>query len=67
MTLQKAREIIADHVIIAGGYNQTATKMILGELQKDEGQAAVDSVIREFNLEQLWGFAPGTHFESMYK
>ena len=67
MTLEKAREIIADHVAIAGGYNQTATKMVLGELQKDEGQAAVDAVIREFNLQELWGFAPGTHFESMYK
>jgi len=67
MTLDKAREIIADHVAIAGGYNQTATKMVLGELQKDEGQAAVDAVIIEFNLQELWGFAPGTHFESMYK
>ena len=37
MTLDKAREIIADHVAIAGGYNQTATKMVLGELQKDDG------------------------------
>lgn len=67
MTLDKAREIIADHVAIAGGYNQTATKMVLGELQKDQGQAAVDAVIIEFNLHELWGFAPGTHFSSMYK
>ncbi|VAW65039.1 hypothetical protein MNBD_GAMMA11-2064 [hydrothermal vent metagenome] len=67
MTLDKAREMIADHVAIAGGYNQTSTKIVLGELQKDVGQQAVDSVIREFNLEALWGFSPGTHFESMYK
>ena len=67
MTLEKAREIIADHVAIAGGYNRTASKIILGELQKDEGQAAVDTIIREFNLQELWGFAPGTHFERMYK
>ena len=67
MTLDKAREIIADHVFIAGGYNQTATKMILGELNKDQGQQAVDQIIREFKLDELWGFMPGTRFESMYK
>ena len=67
MTLEKAREIIADHVFIAGGYNQTATKMILGELNKDQGQQAVDQIIREFSLDELWGFMPGTHFESTYK
>ena len=67
MTLDKAREIIADHVFIAGGYNQTATKMILGELQKEHGQQAVDSIIREFSLDELWNFQVGTHFESMYK
>jgi len=67
MTLEKAREIIADHVSIAGGYNQTATKIILGELQHDVGQQAVDQIILEFDLQSLWGFAPGTHFERMYK
>ena len=67
MTLEKAREMIADHVAIAGGYNQTSTKMILGELQNDEGQTAVDSVIREFGLEELWGFVPGQKIERMYK
>ncbi len=67
MTLEKAREMITDHVAIAGGYNQTSTKMILGELQNDEGQQAVDTVIREFGLQELWGFSPGTKFERMYK
>ncbi len=67
MTLDKAREMIADHVAISGGYNQTSTKIILGELQNDKGQSAVDSVIREFKLEELWGFVPGTKFERMYK
>lgn len=67
MTLDKAREIIADHVAIAGGYNQTATKIILGELQNDVGQEAVDTIIREFRLDELWGFSPGTHFDRMYK
>ena len=67
MTLEKAREMIADHVAIAGGYNLTATKIILGELQHDAGQEAVDSIIREFQLDKLWGFAIGKRFERMYK
>jgi len=67
MTLEKAREIIADRVTTAGGYSQTGARMVLGELQKDEGQAAVDTIIREFNLEELWGYTPGTRFESLYK
>ncbi|VAW68573.1 hypothetical protein MNBD_GAMMA09-3204 [hydrothermal vent metagenome] len=67
MTLEKAREMIADHVAIAGGYNQTSTKIILGELQNDAGQQAVDRIICEFGLQELWGFVPGTRFERMYK
>ncbi len=67
MTLDKARDIIKDHVFIGGGYNQTATKMVLGELCKDQGQQAVDQIIHEFKLDELWGFMPGTHFKSVYK
>ena len=67
MTLDKARELIETHVMMASGYNRNATKMVLGELNKDEGQQAVDQVIREFHLDELWDFQPGTHFESEYK
>ena len=67
MTLDKARELIETHVMMASGYNRNATKMVLGELNKDEGQQAVDQVIREFHLDELWDIQPGTHFESVYK
>lgn len=67
MTLDKARELIETHVMMASGYNRNATKMVLGELNRDEGQQAVDRLIREFNLDELWGFQPGTHFKSVYK
>jgi len=67
MTLDKARELIETHVMMASGYNRNATKMVLGELNKDEGQQAVDQIIREFQLDELWDFQPGTHFESVYK
>jgi len=67
MTLDKAREMIETHVMMGSGYNRNATKMVLGELNKDEGQQAVDLIIREFQLDELWDFQPGTHFESVYK
>ncbi|MCW9012136.1 MAG: hypothetical protein OQL06_00015 [Gammaproteobacteria bacterium] len=67
MTLEKAREMISTHVQMGSGYNRNATKMVLGELNKDQGQAAVDQIIREFRLDEMWDFQPGTHFESVYK
>ena len=67
MTLERARELVSDQVIFAGGYNQMTTKIILGELNKDQGQTAVDAIILEFGLEELWGFKPGAHFKRIYK
>ena len=66
MTTDKARELIETHVMMASGYNRNATKMILGELQRDEGQQAVDQIIKEFQLDELWDFQPGTVFKSVY-
>jgi hypothetical protein len=63
MTLDKARELIEIQVGIGGGYNRNATKLILVEVQKHHGQAAVDLLIREFDLEQKFGFKPGSHFK----
>ncbi len=59
--------MIETHAMMASGYNRNAAKMVLGELNRDEGQQAVDRLIREFHLDDLWGFQPGTHFESVYK
>jgi len=47
---------------MGGGYNRNAARLILAEVQRDHGQAAVDTFIREFNLEQLFGFKTGTQF-----
>jgi hypothetical protein len=67
MTLDKARELLATHVSLGSGYNRNAARLVLGEVQRDHGQAGVDGLIREFGLEQLWGIKPGTVFESQYK
>jgi len=67
MTLDKARELIAMHVELGSGYNRNAARMVLGEVMRDYGQAAVDQLIRDYGLEQKWQIKPGTHFESAFK
>jgi hypothetical protein len=67
MTLEKAHELIAMHSSLGSGYNRNAAKMVLGEVMRDHGQAAVDSLIREYNLEAQWAIKPGTKFESAFK
>ena len=59
MTLDKARELIGIQVHMAGGYNRNAAKLILAEVEKEHGQEAVDRLIREFDLERVFGFQPG--------
>ena len=67
MTLEKAHELIAMHKNLGSGYNQNAAKLVLGEVMRDHGQSAVDSLIREYELENLWDIKPGTKFESAFK
>jgi len=31
---------------------------------RDHGQEAVDKLIRDHNLEEMWNIKPGTHFKS---
>ena len=67
MTLEKAHELIAMHCSLGSGYNQNAAKLVLGEVMRDHGQAAVDSLIREYDLENQWDIKTGTKFESAFK
>jgi hypothetical protein len=62
MTLEKARELLAVQASMGGGYNRNGARLILAEVQREHGRAAVDSLIREFDLETLFGFKPGTEF-----
>ena len=63
MTLSKARELLAVQASMGGGYNRNAAKLILAEVQAEHGQASVDALIREFDLETLFGLRPGTEFK----
>lgn len=59
MTLNKARELLAVQADLGGGYNRNAAKLILAEVEREHGQGAVDQLIREFKLEETFGFKPG--------
>lgn len=65
MTLDRARELIQVQLQFGGGYNRNAVRLILAEIQRDHGNAAVDGLIRELDLEQRFGLAPGTDFGSV--
>jgi len=67
MTIEKANELISMHVDMGSGYNRNAARMVLGEVMRDHGQQAVDKLIRDHNLEEMWDIKPGTHFESAFK
>lgn len=62
MTLDKARELLSVQANMGGGYNRNGAKLILAEVQQEHGQTAVDQLIRDFDLETLFGFKLGTEF-----
>jgi hypothetical protein len=62
MTLERARELLAIQVGFGSGYNRNAAKLILAEVQLEHGQARVDQLIRELELDRVFGFQTGTSF-----
>lgn len=63
MTLDKAREFLNVQAGFGGFYNSNSAKLILSEVNREHGQAAVDQLIRELELEKVFGLEPGTRFE----
>ena len=63
MTLDKARELLKVQADFGGFYNANSAKLILSEVTRDHGQAAVDQLIRELELDRVFGFEPGDRFE----
>ncbi|MGH8671083.1 MAG: hypothetical protein ACREUA_03460 [Burkholderiales bacterium] len=63
MTLQKARQLLAVQADFGGFYNANASKLILSEVMREHGQAAVDDLIRGLDLTRIFGFEQGTRFE----
>ncbi|HUW97878.1 MAG TPA: hypothetical protein VMV40_03405 [Acidiferrobacter sp.] len=63
MTIDKARELLQVQAAFAGFYNGNAAKLILSEVFREHGQAAVDALICDVGLDRIFGFGPGTRFE----
>jgi hypothetical protein len=63
MTVERARQLLKVQADFGGFYNANSAKLILSEVQKEHGQATVDQLIVELDLQQIFGFAPGTRFE----
>lgn len=62
MTLARARELLAAQAGFGGGYNRHGARLILAEVAREHGQAAVDRLIRDLRLDEVFGIAPGTTF-----
>ncbi|KPK46828.1 MAG: hypothetical protein AMJ84_03200 [Acidithiobacillales bacterium SM23_46] len=63
MTLDKAKELLLVQAGFGGFYNGNSAKLILSEVDREHGQAAVDRLIRECGLDKVFGFRPGDRFE----
>jgi hypothetical protein len=63
VTLEKAHQLLATQADFGGPYNCNAAKLILAEVSREHGQAAVDHLIADLRLDQIFGFAPGTEFK----
>ena len=63
MTLDKARELPKVQAGFGGFYNSNSAKLILSEFSREHWQVAVDQLIRDLELEKVFGFEPGTRFE----
>ena len=65
MTLNRARDLIKVQLGFGGGYNRNAVRLILGEVQREHGQAAVADLIVELGLERAFGLQPGADFSGV--
>ena len=63
MPLDKAKQLLKVQADFGGFYNGNSAKLLLSEVQREHGQAAVDACIRELELDRVFGFEPGTRFE----
>ena len=62
MTLDKARQLLEAQASFGGGYNRNGARLILAEVAREHGQPAVDRLIRDLSLDQVFGIEPGTRF-----
>ena len=59
MTLERAHQLLKTQVDFGGGYNRQGARLILLEVAREHGQEAADGLIRELELERVFGLVPG--------
>ena len=64
MTLEKVHEPIAMHPDLGSGNNRKVTRVVLGEVRRDDRQQTVDKLNRANELEAQSEIKNGTKFES---
>ncbi len=64
MNIDRARELLQIQISLGSGYNRNSARLILAEVQREHGQAAVDKLIRDLDLENAFGLKPGTVFKA---
>ena len=65
MKLDRAREIIAQQPDFGSGYHRNAVRLLPGEVRREHGRPAVDSLIREPDLEEAFSLGPGTDYSGV--
>ncbi len=65
MILESARELISQQLAFGGGYNRNAVRLVLSEVQREDGRAAVDRFIDEMDLTSAFGLQQGTDFSKV--
>ncbi len=63
MTLEKAKELLKVQADFGGFYNANSAKLILAEVTREHGPAAADRMIRDLDLDKVFGFEPGMRCE----
>jgi hypothetical protein len=59
MEIERAKEMIRLQLSLGGGYNRNSVRLILAEIQREYDQHTIDSLIREFALDQAFGIQLG--------
>ena len=63
MTLDRVWQLLKVHADVGGFCNGNSAKLIGSAVQREHEQDAVDQLIREVKLDDIFGFEPGTRFE----
>ena len=64
MNIDRAGELLQVQTSLGSGYNRNSARLIMAEIQREHGQAAVNRLIRDLDLEKTFGLTPGTEFKA---